>query len=284
MDLSIERVFQVLDLAVSDLQEHPIDLLNIGDHDGERAYLENARPSYRRTLLDVTKVCAIEKTQNRPIRVLEIGAFLGVVSFSLARLGMQVTALDIPEFMANERLQERYRQFAIRPVAFNLKDYELPFGSGSFDVVIMCETLEHLNFNPLPVIAEINRVLHTDGYLYLALPNLVSLPNRINLLRGRSIHNPISDFAVQLSARANMIVGLHWREYTRSELLEMLSMTGFKCISHVYEMPVRASRLASLLYRLFPTLRPGQNLLAKKNGRAHDVFFLHRDDHGLMVG
>jgi SAM-dependent methyltransferase len=204
--------------------------------------------------------------------VLEIGAFLGVVSLSLARLGMQVTAQDIPEFMANERLQERYRRMGVRPVSANLRDYALPFPAGSFDLVIMCETLEHLNFNPLPVLAEINRVLDSDAQLYLALPNLASLPNRFNLLRGRSIHNPIPDFAAQLSARANMIVGLHWREYTRSELLEMLSLTGFRCVRHAYELPARASVPAFLLYRLFPALRPAQTLVAQKS-EAHSADF-----------
>jgi SAM-dependent methyltransferase len=266
MDLSTSRVLETLERTIAELQQQPIDLLNIDDQDGERAYLTNAHPSYRRTLLDVARSCARQSNTSRPPRILEIGAYLGVVSLCLARLGMQVTALDIPEFVVNKRLQKRYHEAGVELAAANLRDYVLPFTEERFDLVIMCETLEHLNFNPLPVMAEINRVLRADGQLYLALPNLASLPLRFNLLCGRSIHNPISDFAAQLSDKANMIVGLHWREYTRGELLEMLAMTGFRCERHAYDMPVRASRPAMLLYRLFPALRPAQNLLARKTG------------------
>lgn len=265
VDLSTPKILQVLEQTIAELQRQPIDLLNINDHKGEGVYLDNARPSYRRTLLDIAKSYSAKGRPSRSLQVLEIGALLGVVSISLARLGMQVTALDIPEFAANPRLQERYRQAEVKVVAENLRDYSLPFAAGQFDLVIMCETLEHLNFNPLPVMAEINRVLRSDGRLYLALPNLTSLPHRYDLLWGHSIHNPVCDFAAQLSDEVNMIVGLHWREYTRKELLEMLDMTGFSLIWHAYSMPVHAHPLAHIIYRLLPSLRPAQSLLAGKS-------------------
>jgi len=266
-------VVKILDQVIAGYEKDPVDLLGIGDGTGEYKYLVNARHSYRRTVGDVVDHCFNRPSDDSgPIKVLEIGAFLGVVSLTLARFDAQVTALDIPEFVSNQRLQQRYRQSGVKFVAANLKDYSLPFDSGTFDLVIMCETLEHLNFNPLPVMAEINRILRVDGYLYLALPNLASLPNRFNLLCGRSIHNPLEDFVAQLSTQNNMIVGLHWREYVRDELLKMVALSGFKCVRHTYELPVVAGRLAFLLYRLFPTLRPAQNLLAQKHGDHNMIF------------
>jgi ubiquinone/menaquinone biosynthesis C-methylase UbiE len=47
--------------------------------------------------------------------------------------------------------------------ACNLRDYCLPFEDETFDVVVRCEVLEPLNFNPLPVIREINRVMKLHG-------------------------------------------------------------------------------------------------------------------------
>ena len=268
-----DSVVEILDQVINDYEKNPVDLLGIGDGNGEYKYLVNARHSYKRTVEDVIGLFPEQQSGDvEVIKILEIGAFLGVVSLTLARLEAKVTALDIPEFVSNERLQQRYRQSGVESVAVNLKDYSLPFDSGTFDLVIMCETLEHLNFNPLPVMAEINRILRVDGHLYLALPNLASLPNRFNLLCGRSIHNPLEDFVAQLSNQNNMIVGLHWREYVRDELLEMVTLSGFKCVRHTYELPVVASRLAFLLYRLFPTLRPAQNLLAQKHGDHNMIF------------
>jgi hypothetical protein len=96
----------------------------------------------------------------------------------------------------------------------------------------MCETLEHLNFNPLPVLFEINRVLKINGIFYLSLPNLAKGRNRINMLLGRSINNPINDYFAQLGRKGNMIVGIHWREYTAKEVKEMLEKLGFEVHKH----------------------------------------------------
>ena len=71
---------------------------------------------------------------------------------------------------------------------------KLPYRSNSMDAVVMCEVLEHLNFNPLPVLLEINRVLKDNGIIYIGMPNQASLGNCLLLLFGKSIHNSISDF------------------------------------------------------------------------------------------
>lgn len=264
MDLTEYHVTKTLDETISALRHQPIDLLNRNDQDGERRYLENAYKSYRRTLLDIIACFSNKAGSAEPARVLEIGAYLGVVSLSLASLGLRVSALDLPEFANNPRLRRRLGDAGVELTGVNLRDYKLPYTDGQFDLVIMCETLEHLNFNPLPVIAEINRVIKNSGHLYLALPNLASLPHRFNLLLGRSIHDPVGDFVRQLSDKDNMIVGLHWREYTRSELLELLSLSGFSCQWHNYEMPTKSLPVARMLYRLIPSLRPAQSLLARK--------------------
>ncbi len=98
----------------------------------------------------------------------------------------------------------------------------------------MCEVLEHLNFNPLPVIQEINRIMKKNGAIYVSMPNPASLPNRLKLIRGESIHNPVIDFSNQLGAEGNMIVGLHWREYTAAETKEMLETMGFSLVEQKY--------------------------------------------------
>jgi SAM-dependent methyltransferase len=257
----IERL---LDDVISELKANPLDVLSIGDKTGESEYLEHARCSYLRTLRDALQIADGLPFERKNIRILEIGAFLGVVSCVLARLGFRVTAHDIPEFMGNECLANRYHVDGVTTITSNLRNYSIPADSAAFDLVIMCETLEHLNFNPLPVMAEINRITNAGGYFYLSLPNLASLVNRVRLFAGDSIHNPISDFVEQLSRKSNMIVGIHWREYTVSELRELVELAGFSIINHYLFTTHKASLPARLLYALVPRMRSNQTVLARK--------------------
>ena len=276
MDYQLGRTLEIFERTFSECVNNPIDLLDIGDLDGESAYHTNARMSYERTLRDVVPLIAGSFAAGKPVRILEVGAYLGVVSVTLARLGCQVVALDIPEFISNPRLQGRFADAGVSTVSVNLRQYPLPLEDDYFDIVIMCETLEHLNFNPLPVLAEINRTLANEGRLYLTLPNLASLPHRAALLFGYSVHNPISDFRAQLSLEGNMIVGIHWREYTRAELVDLLTLCSFGCERHSYVDATLACVPARLLYRIIPSLRPFQVMVAKKAGTAPAGFHFCR--------
>lgn len=283
---------KILDEILAVYGQSPIDLLDINDGNGEYLYLLNARTSYLRTIKDIADLfqgrrqAADDSLQE--ISILEVGSYLGPVSITLAKMGFSVTAADIPEFMNNPRLQKRYRQSGVTTLSLDLKNNTIPVVSAEFDIVVMCETLEHLNFNPLPVLAEINRVLKKGGYLYISLPNLASLVNRVKLLFGHSIFNPIDDFFAQLRQDRNMIVGIHWREYTRDELEAMLTRTGFRVISHYFFTNTRSQPFARLLYHLIPQLRPNQTAIVIKEeapellssttflGNTEDVAGLHR--------
>jgi len=220
---------KIIDETIQGYIDAPIDLMNTGDTRNEIKYIYTCGTSYIRTISDIVSYFHKAGVYDfSRIRVLEIGSFLGIVAVALSRLGFSVTALDIPEFMANKRIQNKFEQHNIEWYSTNLADYLIPCDSAKFDLIIMCEVLEHLNFNPLPVLAEVNRVAVMDGLLYLALPNLTRLRNRMNMLLGWSIHEPIDSFVHQLNKKDTMIVGIHWREYTVDEVKYMLNKSGFK--------------------------------------------------------
>ena len=247
------NIEKIIDECLLDYKTEPVDLRNIGHADNEDWYLSVFRHHYARTVHDI--VCQFGK-QASSIKVLEIGAFLGLVSIALSRIGFDVTAVDIPEYIANRNLQRKFNKHGIHYVECNLRDYELPFDDEEFDVVIMCEVLEHLNFNPLPVIKEINRVLRPNGLMYLTLPNIASLGNRMKLLQGKSIHNPIKDFFLQLDPNENIIVGLHWREYTTEEIKEMLEQMDFEVVKQRYEnAPAQTDSIVSIKRIVITVLR-----------------------------
>jgi hypothetical protein len=68
------------------------------------------------------------------------------------------------------------------------------------------------------VFAEIHRVLKTDGWVVVTTPNVARRQNVMRLVRGRNTYDPYS---------WNGPYGRHNREYTASELRELLVNTGF---------------------------------------------------------
>ncbi len=260
--------------AIDEHRASPVDLLGIGDAAGEYAYLNGSSQSYVRTVRDVDGLFGGRREGRR---ILEIGAFLGPVSVALRKLGYGVSALDIPEFHASERLRALYARHAIPFAGLNLRLAPLPYEAESFDAVIFCEVMEHWNFNPLPVLQDVNRVLKTGGYAYIGMPNQATIANRVKLLMGRSVHNPVEDFFKQLDRNENMIVGLHWREYTQAETVQIIQRMGFETsAAYYYAEPVRSDagllrKVARALAFAYPPFRPSQVVIGRKvSGPAHD--------------
>lgn len=272
-----EKIKTLVSKVISGYVESPIDLLNINDQDGEQVYIKSMEGSYVRTITDIVSYFENKGVSDfSKIRILEIGAFLGVVSISLAKLGFRVVASDLPEFMENKSLQNKYKQNGVDIIGLNLSACSLPLESNDFDIVVMCETLEHLNFNPIPILQDMHRVLKNDGILYLTVPNMACLENRIGLLRGRSVHHPINYFFLQLDKKENMVAAIHWREYTRVEILEMLERLDFKIIKHYFTDDLnpntKFARIRKILLNFMPQLRVTQIVLAQCHKTSSDEF------------
>lgn len=239
-------------------------------------YLAEHRHEYVRTVRDIL---ATRPPGAGGVRVLEIGAFFGTVCIALSRLGYQVTAADIPEYIDMPEQVARYARHGIATKGVRLEQFILPFADESFDVVVMCEVLEHLNFNPLPLLKEINRVLSPKGLFYLSLPNYARTKNRLAELRGGSAGIPVGQFYQQLDPKHPEIANGHWREYTMPEIRALLEPLGFRLDRH-YSFSFGETvpggsprkRLGKLFYRLFPGLKENQTALAIKEKRTELVF------------
>jgi SAM-dependent methyltransferase len=103
--------------------------------------------------------------RERPLagaRVLDIGTGNGVIAAELARAGADVDSVDLRD----ERVvTDGYR--------FRLVDgTELPFGAGSFDVVLSNHVIEHVGerADQLRHLTEVRRLLAAGGIVYLAVP------------------------------------------------------------------------------------------------------------------
>jgi len=67
------------------------------------------------------------------------------------------------------------REQGVRNIHWHEADLQkLPFADETFDIVISCETIEHVH-EPEVAVRELTRVLKTHGTLYLTTPNYFNL-------------------------------------------------------------------------------------------------------------
>ncbi len=212
-------------------------------------YWQTLRTTYVRTLCDVMDL-AESRSRTGKVRILEIGAFCGIVA-----------------------------------TAGNLATLPLEFQDEAFDIIVCCEVIEHLNFNPLPVFCEFNRLLRLNGILYIGTPNQANIYKRLLLARGRSVHNPVKHLLWQLDSTATFSIGLHWKEYTAEELAEILKLTGFELLKAYYCHTNRCRNpnllrrmLVRSMYACFPSFLPSQVAVGIKTSKrvARDLATLTR--------
>lgn len=274
---------EAVDKAIAELRDFYLVLGDDVESAGHANYVLKHRHEYIRTVRDVLKHCP---PGQGGVKVLEIGAFFGVVCIALASLGYEVTASDIPEYIEHPEQVERYKKYGIRTKGVRLEGFILPFADEEFDVIIMCEVLEHLNFNPLPLLKEINRIGAPGSVFYLALPNIASIYNRRRLVSGQSIGIEVAEFFMQLDPKDSLVANGHWREYTAGEIRQMLEPLGYRIADQYYfslgeTQPVDSlrRRLARMFYRRFPSLKENQTTIAIREKRTDIVFHLPTTVH-----
>ena len=281
-DLAITAV----EKAISELVNFDLVLVENGNAPPS-SYVQNHRHEYIRTVRDVLSAMPAE---GGAVRVLEIGSFFGVVCMALKHLGYDVTASDIPEYIEMPEQVKRYSRHGIATASVRLEDYILPFSDETFDVIIMCEVLEHLNFNPLPLLKEINRIGKPNSVFYLSLPNGANIYNRRAVVMGHGIGLMVEGFFEQLNPRSSVIVNGHWREYTGAEVRQMLEPLGFRIAKQYYfslgeTQPAKSFRnkLARIFYQRFPVLKENQTTIAIREKKTDLVFRIPPTVHRTLA-
>jgi GT2 family glycosyltransferase/tetratricopeptide (TPR) repeat protein/glycosyltransferase involved in cell wall biosynthesis len=104
---------------------------------------------------------------------------------------------------------------------FDVQSSPWPYPDVTFDVVLCCEMLEHLVFDPMQVLAEINRILKTGGRLLLTTPNIASAKGVDSIMRGES------PYVYGKYEPGGLATDRHNREYTPGEVALLLGAAGF---------------------------------------------------------
>lgn len=115
-------------------------------------------------------------------RLLDLGCGVGNIAPRLLEVVGEYVGLEGSEYAFAEA-QRRYAGSKAHFVHHNLEEDHVPFESGSFDAVLACHVLEHLEPGRLsPTFHEVNRVLTPGGRFLAIVPNC-GPTYRVNVLR-----------------------------------------------------------------------------------------------------
>ncbi len=158
-------------------------------------------------------------------RVLEIGAQpYFMTAFLLKHFPAEVRCVNEDDRGAGEdgrfvlRRRDLDEPLDIEYDRFNIEFDDFPYEDETYDVVFLCEVIEHLVHDPVHAIHEINRVLKPGGHVILSTPNPMRLENFWKVARGKNIYPPYSGWGA---------TSRHNREFTKSELIRLLEANGF---------------------------------------------------------
>jgi len=134
----------------------------------------------RQSLLENTRGKILSNWIGKNKKVLDLGCRDGQLTRHFI-LGNLVTGCDID--LKALRFAKKEYGIKIKQVDMNSK---LPFGSKTFDVIVMGEVLEHLPYWDI-TLNEVKRILKKDGLLIGSIPLAYHLKDRWNVLRGKKL-------------------------------------------------------------------------------------------------
>jgi SAM-dependent methyltransferase len=157
-------------------------------------------------------------------RVLDWGCGYGQVAALLRAQGIDVAPFDYREELSEptveplERFPEIEAHLSPDPVV-------LPFEDASFDTVLSCGVLEHVQ-DPDRSLDEIRRVLRPGGTFYVTnLPNRYSYTERIARLLGRYYHGQLPNDRVYTKQSARDLLLRHGFTVRELRRVHMLPLT-----------------------------------------------------------
>jgi len=187
------------------------------------------------------------------LRILDVGCGSGADLLALKKLlpNAWLFGVDIMEASVKDCLGK-----GICARRLNLEEEEIPYEAEYFDIVIANQVFEHLK-NWIWALFQISGCLKAGGSLFVGVPNLASLHNRILLLFGEQ-------------PRCINTMGMHVRGFTAPGLRRVLE---YRKAFHVEKIAGRPfypfpRGVSSLLAGVFPRGAASIFLLCRKTGDA----------------
>jgi glycosyltransferase involved in cell wall biosynthesis/SAM-dependent methyltransferase len=186
--------------------------------DFDAAYYSKHRARFVKTLAFIPPAA-------RGGRALEIGAtaFLQVALKAVFRYA-EIVGTESSTLIEHKIYRKQIEAAEINTrnltVSIDIESDIFPFPDASFDLVLCCEVIEHLDVDPMFMLAEINRICEAQGRLVLTTPNCCSARNLWQIARGFRPH-----FFMQYAR--NRSPYRHNFEYDIHALTILLQAAGF---------------------------------------------------------
>ena len=185
---------------------------------GDENYLRGQLPRYARSAE------RLQALAPPPCRVLDIGSHYLHQAALLARMGYEVTGIDVPLFTEAPFVRARAGEFGIRNVAVEALERGdfLPGEDGRYRLIVFTEILEHITFNPVRFWRRVHALLEPGGLVYLSTPNSMRPAAWVRALRdllafrGRGIGLD--------EIMGTVTYGHHWKEYSASEIVRYFAL------------------------------------------------------------
>ncbi len=132
-------------------------------------------------------------------------------------------------------VQYGQKRFEMDIDLFDAERDSYPYLSNHFELVLACEVIEHMLFDPMHVLLESRRVLEEGGRILITTPNIASLTSVARVLHGHD--NPQIHSKYKIPAAGSPSVAQHMREYTLAELGEAVQSAGFE-IEKLFTEPI----------------------------------------------
>lgn len=170
----------------------------------------------------------LEQVYKKGCVALDVGSGKGRLAVPLAKLGMQVVALDISSEMLSFA-QNRARKYSIDNIMFVVADAEnLPFINQTFDSVLCIETLVHLP-NPDKTMTEISCVVRHGGIVAA----LVDCKGLLNSLRTKDFRKFVKfvltnffSFLIPKLYKDKII----WKGFSQKDFISLFNNAGLSLL------------------------------------------------------
>jgi len=198
------------------------DFIECFEDSTDVGYLQDHYPR-----LWLTKEFAYQRWAWEKADILDIGAHWLHQSVFFALDGHHVTAADLPITLEDPAVKALASKYEIDLLVYEDLSSEKVFDElddDSMDVILFCEILEYITFNPVAMWKALYRVLRPGGRIILTMPNFYCggslFPAIFRFLSGGGSGISVSDILNKNTYAP------HWKEYSKKELrryFELLS-------------------------------------------------------------